>query len=371
MVFVNKADRALSVTMASSRASGPVGSSVLPFVTFLSLLLLLGGSQGTLGLQSEESLESLAYHLDQMSDSLMSTIENDLDSQLRPIRDHISKLPKQLKPDLPNGLRFFGRNGEWTSAAAHCEQLGGVLATPRNREENELFRSYAARNPSRNVWLGISDRMQEGRWMMANGQPLPDTAELRGLWRPGEPNNLGIVAENDPPAHCVLLGMDDGLWWDMPCQGGRWILADGYFCRLPPKLPDDLTYHIRHNERVNATEFCWYRGGVLATPRNRLENALFRSYAMGFPVRNISPGISDERQEVRWIMENGVPLPDTAELRGLLHPGELNNLGPVHGNDTSAHCALPLDDRLVDLPWDMQCQGGRWVMSDGYFCRHP
>jgi hypothetical protein len=113
-----------------------------------------------------------------------------------------------------NGHRYV-RTAEpctWTEAAAQAGSLHGHLVTISSQAENDwVWRTFGG--PDHGLWIGLSDLVEEGRWVWANGEPVTYTN-----WDPGEPNNLG---DED---YAQLFR--DGTWndtnnhnWDRPIYG--------------------------------------------------------------------------------------------------------------------------------------------------------
>ncbi len=72
----------------------------------------------------------------------------------------------------------------WLEAKAHCENLGGHLATMNTAEENELVFQNLVQPANHYCWLGASNDNAEGVWKWVTGEPW-----LYVNWSGGEPNN--------------------------------------------------------------------------------------------------------------------------------------------------------------------------------------
>ena len=91
----------------------------------------------------------------------------------------------------------------WPAAAAHCQALGGHLATITGAEENQfVFDHLVATSDADAHWLGATDRLQEGSWRWTTGE-----AWTHSGWGPGEPNSCG--GDED-----YLWMWSNGLWND-------------------------------------------------------------------------------------------------------------------------------------------------------------
>ncbi len=86
-----------------------------------------------------------------------------------------------------NGHRYV-RTPEpclWAEAVAWAQSLGGHLVTISSQAENDwVWPTFGG--PDHDLWMGLSDFAEEGRWVWTSGEPVTYTN-----WDPGEPNNLG------------------------------------------------------------------------------------------------------------------------------------------------------------------------------------
>jgi hypothetical protein len=85
---------------------------------------------------------------------------------------------------------------DWASAKLYCEKKGMNLATFDSFEEAQYFNSIAGKD----VWVGITDAVEEDKFVQVTGAPTPNLP-----WNYGEPNNYN---ENE---HCVESGYDGGF----------------------------------------------------------------------------------------------------------------------------------------------------------------
>ena len=88
--------------------------------------------------------------------------------------------PMAMTPSL------FTDKQTWAAARAHCQSLGGDLASIHSNATNdELY------NLSRGVttWLGLIDTAQEGVWVWSDGTPFDHS-----LWGVGEPDGAQFVS---------------------------------------------------------------------------------------------------------------------------------------------------------------------------------
>ncbi len=75
----------------------------------------------------------------------------------------------------------------WHEAKAHCESLGGYLATITSQAENDFVYGNIGID-GKDIWLGGTDEVVEGTWEWITGEAWDYTN-----WAPGEPNNVGGV----------------------------------------------------------------------------------------------------------------------------------------------------------------------------------
>ncbi|NWU03690.1 CLC3A protein, partial [Urocynchramus pylzowi] len=93
-----------------------------------------------------------------------------------------------------------------------CIAKGGTLAIPRNNEETNILRDYGKKSvPSASeFWLGVTDMVQEGRFVDVNGMALQYSN-----WDRAQPN--GGKREN-----CVFLAQSSqGKWADEVCRTAK------------------------------------------------------------------------------------------------------------------------------------------------------
>ncbi|MFX0141047.1 MAG: C-type lectin domain-containing protein [Candidatus Hodarchaeota archaeon] len=63
-----------------------------------------------------------------------------------------------------------------------CGELGGHILSIDSQQEYDYFHKYAIKN-GKTIWLDLTDRKEEGRWLNWRGE---DAKFLK--WSPGEPN---------------------------------------------------------------------------------------------------------------------------------------------------------------------------------------
>jgi len=99
-------------------------------------------------------------------------------------------------------------------AAEFCKQRNGYLVTVTSKEENDFLASLIS-YPGTDygewwVWLGLTDREEEGNFRWITGEEF-----TYSNWHYGEPNNLGGNED------CVMFGSHYTYdkWNDYPCTG--------------------------------------------------------------------------------------------------------------------------------------------------------
>ncbi|XP_036071158.1 C-type lectin domain family 4 member M-like [Oryzias melastigma] len=91
----------------------------------------------------------------------------------------------------------------WQDSRIDCWGRGADLIIIGSKEENEFARKFQKR-----VWIGLSDRQIEGRWIWLDGSAL-----RKSFWYPGEPNNDG---DREDCAEMKFFNKENS-WNDAPC----------------------------------------------------------------------------------------------------------------------------------------------------------
>ncbi|XP_078247149.1 pulmonary surfactant-associated protein D isoform X1 [Pogona vitticeps] len=148
---------------------------------------------------------------------VLKTQMQDLHTQLHALREEVTKHVKVLR--LPNGIRVgekvfhtSGLRGAYETAEAKCVQAGGVLASPRNADENRALLEIR-KSHNVNIILGINDIQTEGTFRYPGGETIGFTN-----WSKNEPNDAG-------GEDCVEM-VENGLWNDFPCNGEKLIVCE-------------------------------------------------------------------------------------------------------------------------------------------------
>jgi hypothetical protein len=108
----------------------------------------------------------------------------------------------------PNGCGTYvllSQSGFYPALFA-AERLGGKLVSITSAQENEFIRAtFAAPGGGRRLWLGATDRDDDGNYIWVNGDPFAYTNYLAG-----EPNNLGGNED-----YLEMFDPATGVWNDM------------------------------------------------------------------------------------------------------------------------------------------------------------
>ncbi|XP_071790939.1 alpha-N-acetylgalactosamine-specific lectin-like [Asterias amurensis] len=99
-----------------------------------------------------------------------------------------------------NCYRFMGQEKSWTDAENHCREFftnsgQGHLASVHSSDEADFLIEYSKSSlvsaDGKRVWIGLSDRSNEGTFSWSDG-----TAFDYEEWHPREPNNAGSNGED-------------------------------------------------------------------------------------------------------------------------------------------------------------------------------
>uniref|UniRef100_A0A8W8NAK2 C-type lectin domain-containing protein n=1 Tax=Magallana gigas TaxID=29159 RepID=A0A8W8NAK2_MAGGI len=102
---------------------------------------------------------------------------------------------------------FSHDSRSWGEAEGLCYVFHSKLAEPLTDAESHFLISHSQVYPS-SFWIGISDMIEEDRWIYSSNQ---NVIQVNG-WFPGEPN--GHTGEN-----CVALEKSaHGKWIDVDCK---------------------------------------------------------------------------------------------------------------------------------------------------------
>ncbi|CAJ1070748.1 macrophage mannose receptor 1 [Xyrichtys novacula] len=111
-----------------------------------------------------------------------------------------------------NKCYFFSSDTKtWLEAQAFCLEKNSNLMSVQDIHERLWVRTQVGQEI---YWFGLNDRVTEGTWEWADGDPF---IEYLSYWAPGQPDNYGDSGE-----HCgQILGASFGQWNDENCNVKR------------------------------------------------------------------------------------------------------------------------------------------------------
>ncbi|XP_077427610.1 type-2 ice-structuring protein-like [Vanacampus margaritifer] len=99
---------------------------------------------------------------------------------------------------------FDATQKTWAEAQAHCQGIGGNLASLHSDDDNTFVQTLTQKNPA---WLGGTDCQTSGAWFWMDG-----TQMMRRFWCPLKP-------DNDLATCCLEMNSgDDKCWDDVACS---------------------------------------------------------------------------------------------------------------------------------------------------------
>nr|XP_023010317.1 hepatic lectin-like [Maylandia zebra] len=131
---------------------------------------------------------------------------------------------------------YFSTNkSSWTESRDECRAKGGDLVKIDNWCEQIFLRTRLngkMENFDDMFWIGLTDAVEEGRWLWLDGSPLNTSLSF---WADHEPDNW--THENPDGEHCVRLGEEEGeeplkTWYDKFCKAPnksiceKWVKTD-------------------------------------------------------------------------------------------------------------------------------------------------
>ncbi|CAI5691486.1 unnamed protein product [Oreochromis niloticus] len=117
---------------------------------------------------------------------------------------------------------YFSTNkSSWTESRDDCRAKGGDLVKIDNWCEQIFLKTRLNRKMDEfddMFWIGLTDAVEEGRWLWLDGSPLNTSLSF---WADHEPDNW--TNENPDGEHCVRMGEEEGeeplkTWYDMFCK---------------------------------------------------------------------------------------------------------------------------------------------------------
>ncbi|XP_066487247.1 C-type lectin BpLec-like [Tiliqua scincoides] len=120
-----------------------------------------------------------------------------------------------------NCYAYFDEKLTWSYAEIKCQSYGrgAHLASVLTKAETYLLSGHITdyQKKHSNVWIGLYDILQNGKWRWSDGASYKYTS-----WLKNEPNNL------DNSEYCVELRVDTAFkeWNDAPCEK-----RNAYICK--------------------------------------------------------------------------------------------------------------------------------------------
>ncbi|XP_044518712.1 pulmonary surfactant-associated protein A-like [Gracilinanus agilis] len=167
------------------------------------------GPPGNPGIQGPPGIKGMKGEPGGMRPSLIEELLN-MTSYLE---TRILKLAKALAfygSMVHLGEKFYVTTGQAFNFAVvnkTCHEMGGTVATPRNKEENAAIRKLVVRHNTY-AFLGLREGIKQGKFYYLDGSPVNYTN-----WYSGRPDGEG--QEN-----CVEM-YTDGTWNDRYCYKDR------------------------------------------------------------------------------------------------------------------------------------------------------
>ncbi|MHC4201291.1 MAG: protein kinase domain-containing protein [Planctomycetota bacterium] len=114
--------------------------------------------------------------------------------------------------------KLYKKKIGWPAANAFCEKQGGHLVTITSKEEND-FVTGLARQADKDVWIGLTDEREEGKWRWITGEEV-----VLLFWGGGQPDDYQDGQDYG------RLARKYGLAWDDDYLRARW----GFICEWEP-----------------------------------------------------------------------------------------------------------------------------------------
>ncbi|XP_053533518.1 C-type lectin domain family 4 member M [Ictalurus punctatus] len=99
----------------------------------------------------------------------------------------------------------------WEESRHECRRTGADLVIINSREEQQFVSGLGL-----NVWIGLTDREQEGEWKWVDNTPLES-----GYWKNNEPNNIVYLYADEDCAEVISnIGSSSVIsnWNDIHCN---------------------------------------------------------------------------------------------------------------------------------------------------------
>ncbi|XP_060771676.1 C-type lectin domain family 4 member M-like [Neoarius graeffei] len=170
----------------------------------------------------QSSYENIIVERDRLQSSNENiTVERDrLQSRYNTLKSERDEMQKKLTEidSCPFGWMGYlsscyhiSKETTWEESRQDCRREGADLVIINSREEQVFVSEF-----KRNLWIGLTDRYQEGQWQWVDNTPLKS-----GYWKNREPNNGNMFGEEDCaevvyPVFPVIPAASN--WNDIPCS---------------------------------------------------------------------------------------------------------------------------------------------------------
>ena len=206
----------------------------------------------------------------------------------------------------------LSNSGTWEQAQAQAQNLGANLVTVNNAAEQQfLVNTFGG---TEKFWIGLTDKVQEGAFKWANGEPVGYTN-----WNSGEPNN----ANNED-----YVAMNEG-------SAGKWndFTGSQSFQGIIEKEVEVSSGYLlsKSNTWVNAQAEAQSLGGNLVAIADAIEQQLLVNTFGG--TEKFWIGLTDKDQEGNFKWANPEPVGYTNWNSG--EPNNLDNEDYVGMNNGS------------------------------------
>ncbi|XP_036404347.1 killer cell lectin-like receptor subfamily G member 1, partial [Megalops cyprinoides] len=110
---------------------------------------------------------------------------------------------------------------KWNESAAFCQQHDAHLAVIRDHREMEVIQAQMGTyEPMAFLWVGLTDRLEEGQWVWEDGQPHQD-------------HTLSEVQWNSEERDCADIRGDGSLFASSCEAHGPWVCEKPWNPRKP------------------------------------------------------------------------------------------------------------------------------------------
>ncbi|KAL3969569.1 lysophosphatidic acid receptor 4 [Sarotherodon galilaeus] len=136
-------------------------------------------------------------------------------------------LTRQREKTCPAGWRIFSSScyflsndsGSWTRARQDCKDKGADLVVIDCNKEQMLLSDFIEEDT--HIWIGLTDREEEGKWKWIDGAQLSER-----YWKNGQPDNGGGFSRTGEEDCAHIITGENSLrnWNDISCDKHlKWI----------------------------------------------------------------------------------------------------------------------------------------------------